>query len=422
VWVALLSGTVALMALVRELVVAYYLGAGTYLDAYLLALALPLLLGALFANVFSALVTGRYLGLKTSGAFGEANAFYMSTLLLFFAISLFATLACILVADLLPWAEFLLKRPLREEKLVLTQNALRLLSPVVALTFLAYSLTNYLNLNGRLTEAAITPILVPLMTALACWWGGPATNTTVLALGTLVGFTLQVSLLGIVCHRAGLLFQPAPLEKFNLLSISIIFVLFANFVSASLPFIEQASAARFGEGGVSALYFGTRLGGALVGIALVALGALLTHGLSRAAAEGSNLRRVTFTLQKMVWVGFGLLAIVLAVLSEQVISLFFERGSFDRQAVQLAGNVFRWNALVMPLILVSTLQIRTLVALQDTKAVAYLGLLVFAVVVAGNTWWVPAQGLAGIAQVTFIAQGVGVLAGARLLKLRHPAG
>lgn len=326
-----------LTALVREMVIARQFGTSAVMDAYLVAFTLPSVLFYLFTGALSTVVVPIYSEYAAAGrereAWGLFGTFFNLLLLLLGA----ATALGLLFA---PWLVKLLAPDLPGDTLSLATSLTRWMFPFLIFSGLAALFSGLLNarnvfavtaLNGPLSNLAV----IIAVLALSSYWGIYGMALGVLA-GGVAGAVVQLPAL----RRVGFSFRPGV--AFNHPDLKRIFKLVLPItigfsISETYILIDRYLASGLAVGSISALNYANRLIQMPLGLFVTAVGTAIFPALTRRAAE-KDLRGlgegVLRSLRLVVLVCLPS-AVLLLVLREPLVTLFFKRGAFDDRAAAM---------------------------------------------------------------------------------------
>lgn len=328
-----------LTALVREIVIAGQYGATAAMDAYLVAYSLPSVLFYLFTGALATVVVPVYSEYAAKGrereAWGLFGTFFHVLLLLLVLVTALGLL-------LAPWLVRLLAPGFPADTLHLAVSLTRWMFPLLifsGLTALFSGLLNAKNifaitaLNGPLSNVAVIIAII----ALGSQWGIYGMALGVLA-GGVAGALVQLPAL----RRTGFTFRPGvainhpDLKKIFKLIIPITI---GFSISETYILIDRFLASGLAEGSIAALNYANRLIQMPLGLFVTAVGTAVFPALTRRAADqdwrglGEGVLR-SLRLVVLVCVPA---AVVLLVLREPLITLFFQRGAFDARAAGMTS-------------------------------------------------------------------------------------
>ncbi len=346
------------LGLVRDLLIAAALGAGPLADAFFLALRLPNLFRALFAEgAFSAAFVPVFAarlereGPDAARAFGAAVASVLLVVLVPFTL-LAEWLMPTVVAVLAPGF------PETGERFQAALSLARVTFPYLALITMTAFFAAVLNAVFRFAAAAAAPLLLNLaligaLLFAAGWFETPA---HALAWGVLVGGVAQLALVALDCWRAGLPILPGrprltpDLRKFGRLMVPgvigsgvtqfnvMVGTMFASVVPGAVSWLNYAH---------HLVHLPIAVVGIAVRTALLPALARRLHGSGAATGRREQQQASAIALGLSVPAAVGLWAV-----AELAIEVLFERGSFtseDTAATAAALKAYAWGVPAMVL-------------------------------------------------------------------------
>jgi putative peptidoglycan lipid II flippase len=295
-------------------------------------------------------------------------------------------------------------------KLELTLTLFYPLAGVIVASGLSAMLAAVLTAHERFAAAAIAPIAIPLGTLAVFAVFGPHYGAWALAAGTLAGFVAELAIVGTATWQAGLLARPrlGPIdEQLAHLGRQYWPVALGGLLMSSSLVVDQSMAASLGSGEVSVLSYGGKVVAVVLSAAAVSLSTVLFPRFSRLIAAGQfDELRATIRLYA---VGIAVASIpalvVLALVSEPLVRVLFERGAFTAQTTAAVVGVQLWLLPQIPFYVAAMLGTRLLSALDCNQIVLRIGALNLAVNVTGNyllTRWFGVQGIAMATSLMYV--------------------
>lgn len=387
-----------IVGMVREILMARYLGAGFAADAFLVAFRLPNLFRSLFAEgAFSAAfvpLVSQQLGKDGKGA-GVQSAVRLTeqALAVLFPVLLVFTIVIMVAAEPVVWAMTGGFEDRSPEKLALTVQLTRLAFPYLMLISLASLLGGLLNAMGRFWVYAAAPILLNItfiIGFLVFRADDPVQTATTQAAAIAIAGILQFLWLCWDCWRIGVLPRLTlphwtPEVKTLLKRIGPA-AIGAGATQINLLVSTMIAARNLPQGSVSYLYYADRLNqlalgmiGVGMGVALLpAMGRLIGAGNNEAAIHQQN-RGIEFVLL------FGLPAsVALIVSADPIVAALFQQGEFtraDRIACAAALRAFSSGLVAYMLVKVLTPGFH---ARGDTRTPMHIALAAIGVNLIGN--------------------------------------
>jgi len=165
----------------------------------------------------------------------------------------------------------------------------------------------------------------------------------------------------------------ADYKALFLIMLPAIFTLYIDQVNSVLSIFF---AAKIGDGYVTIMNYGNKLNGVFLSVFLVILTTIIYPKLSEKVSKGDQAGLVGVLSGYInIFIIFGVpVAVVMSGFSEELVSVIFERGAFDHQAVLNVSEVF--GVLIFGLVLnvIRDLLNRVLFAYKKTSVVLYLSL------------------------------------------------
>lgn len=402
-WTGVAAGMVRGVALLKELAVASRFGTGDSLDAFLLAISVPLFVsGALRAAVQSSLAP-RLIAERRRLGEGPPDRYLASALGRHVVLCAGAAVALAALGGPLTG---LVASGFPAEKREIVERVFLLLCPLVLLDGVATVWTTALQAEGRVFAATIGLAGSPVVTLAAVLALGGASPLP-LVVGAVAGPVAEALWAGSLLAAKGYApWRPAapfsagsraPMAGFARL-------LLASAVVSLNPIVDNAMVAYVGAGSVAALGYGLRLPAGVLGLVAVALGTPALPRYSSYVVDGDarGLRRAFTRDASFAAIVGTAIAAVIALLSTPLTRWIFQRGAFSPDDTAVVAFIQACSATQIPSYLVGILAARALnAARRDWEIVAISGGGVI-VNVAGNLLLAPLLGAAGIALSTGI--------------------
>lgn len=363
------------LGFIRDVMIAHVLGAGMISDAFFIAFKFPNLFRRLFGEgalnaAFVPLYSKR---LESSGkaearAFGGAVASILASAMLVLGL---------IALGAMPWLMSVIAPGFTDdpEKFALTVELARIAFPYLLFMTLSALLAGMLNASGRFAMAAAAPILLNVVLIGAMT--GVHLNMVelpghALAHGVVIAGALQFAALAFACHKARILpHLPRPRVTPDVKRVLVLMgpgVLGAGVVQINVM-IGDILASFLAEGSVSYLYYADRVNQLPLGVIGVAVGIALLPLLSRQleageteAASDSMNRALEFSLLLTLPA-----AVAFAVMPGPIVSVLFQRGAFDMEAVSATAGALGAFAFGLPAFVLVKALTPGFFAREDTK-------------------------------------------------------
>ncbi len=343
------------LGLAREQIFAALFGGGRIMDAFTIAFRIPNLLRDLFAEgaLSTAFVTTFS---KTVATDGEAAAWRLANKVATLA-TVFLSAVTVLGIAFAPWLVAVLAPGFEGEKAALTVTLTRVMYPFILLVSLAALVMGMLNARNVFGVPAMASSFFNLGSIVAGvilgYWLDPhfgARAILGLAIGTLIGGTLQLSVQLPALARLGYRFHPDFHWRDPGVG-SILRLMGPSVIAASTTqvnvLINSVFASELGDGPTFWLTVAFRLMQLPLGIFGVALGTVALPLLSRMAATGQRgaFRSELARGMRLAFLMTIPASIGLIVLAEPIISVLYQHGRFGAHETAESAGALRFYAL-----------------------------------------------------------------------------
>jgi putative peptidoglycan lipid II flippase len=420
---AMLGGMVVLVklvAFVKDWLVAQRFGASDELDAFLVALVIPSYAVVVLAQSFGMAFMPTYIRVAHRDGAHAAKHLATSALVSGTAVLIATTLALAVAARyLMPW----IGTGFDASKLALAASLFFVLAGVLIASGASTILAAVLNADERFAVASLAPLAVPSVTVLVFWFGQDRYGIYALATGTLCGFICETLILSVATMCRGLLAWPHGGgfdANLRFVGRQYVPVAIGSLLMSSSLVIDQAMAASLGSGSVSILNYGNKIVALVLGVVAVSLSTVLLPRFSRLITEGrlSELAHTIRTFSTLIVVFSLPVIILLAVLSEPLVRLVFERGAFTSETTAAVSEVQRWLLPQIPFYVLVMVGYRLLSALDGNALLLRIGALNLCMNVGGNLVFMHWFGVKGIAMSTSLVYVVATLATFSAIKIK----
>lgn len=410
--------------LMREMMIAHFMGAGAIADAFFVAFRFPNLFRSLFAEgAFNAAFVPLFTGKLAEGE-AQARSFAEQALAVM-ALTLGIFVALVELA--MPWAVYALAPGFSDVagKLQLATEFSRICFPYLLFISLTSLQAGVLNSLGRFAAAAGTPVLLNLVAMAGLWALNPYTQTPghALAWGTFAAGVAQFSWLVFSVRKAGMplrVVRPRLSPEVKLLGRRIVPGAIGAGVYQVNLVINTMIASTVANGAVSYLNYADRVNQLPLGVVGIAIGTALLPLLSRqlkagefeAARESQN-RAMEFALLMTLPA-----AAALMVLAEPVIRVLFQRGSFGAAETAATADALVAFAIGLPAYVLVKVLAPAFFAREDTRTPVKVAGATMALNVALNLALIGPLAHVGMALSTALAAWFNVVALAVILARR----
>ena len=400
-WLSVLAAIAAAAAFIREVVQAGTFGGGATVDAYLVAVSIPFLIGTSVVSTLEAAFVPIYLAGRKDGGHRAAEFARATHGWLLAGAAALTILFLLAVPVLVPW-----QAPGfgSDQRALAAQFAFWISPSIVFLTLYGFG-RSVLNAEQRFTWPALAPAtgavtMILVMVVGRRWLGVAALAAGYSAASAATWLTVYVPL--VIARLPGGVSGHWRNADARSLAASAGLLLCGVMAMSALPVVDRLMASRFPAGAISSLAYADRvvqIPMTLIATAVVTavFPVMSTHAATR------DLPRMRGTIGVSVRLLASLLvpvAVLLVVSGADVVHLAFERGAF--QAAQAEMTTVAVRGLALGLVFVGVLQVlpRAFNAMQLAFWVALWGALNLAFKIAFNWVLVPLLGFAGFAIAT----------------------
>jgi putative peptidoglycan lipid II flippase len=411
---------------IRDVVIAWFFGAGLSSDAFFVAFRIPNLLRRLFAEG-SLSVAFIPIFTETLTSQGKDEAFEMARS----AVRLLSILLVVVAVTGIILSPLIIRIiapgfTAVPEKLSVTIFLTRLMFPYIFFIGMVALSMGILNVLGHFAAPALAPVFLNISIIGSVFLISPHMKEPItgLAIGVVIGGILQLGFQvpflikkGFYFWQKAKIFHPG-LKKIGRLMVPTIFgaavyqinILVGTLLASLLP-----------EGSVSYLYYADRLVQFPLGIFAIATATAVLPSISRQASK-KDLEAVRDTFayaMKLVFFITVPAMVGLIVLREPIVALLFKRGAFDAKTTHLTAYALLYYSVGLWAFSAVRIVVSTFYALQDTKTPVRMAVIsVCANIILGIVLMGP-MGHGGLALATSLASmlNLGLLVRALRTKL-----
>ncbi|MBN3907570.1 MAG: polysaccharide biosynthesis C-terminal domain-containing protein [Nostoc sp. NMS1] len=349
--VAFGTALVKVVAVVREIVIAWKFGTGDELDAFLIALLVPEFIINVVAGSFNAALIPTYIRVREEeGAKAAQRLFSGATV---WSLGLLGITTILIVASAPLYLPHLASG-FSAEKVNLTFKLLCVISPIVMLTGIVTIWSAVLNAGERFALTALSPIMTPVITIVLLFLGGKFWGVFALAVGLVGGAVLEITLLGIALRRQRVSLLPRWYgfdDNLRQVANQYAPMIAGGFLMCSTGIVDQAMAATLLPGSVAALNYGNRLSAFPITLMTQALSTAVIPYFSTMVAREDwvGVRHTLKHYMKSIFAVTLPISLLIILFSGTIVQILFQRGLFTANDTQLVANIQAFNALQIPL-------------------------------------------------------------------------
>jgi putative peptidoglycan lipid II flippase len=390
-----------ILALGKEVLTAQRFGVSASLDVFNLAYSFPGII-VLFSSVLGAALVPLYLEWRNrSSQEADSHATWLIyiTALLFTGLTLICFVFTPEIIKLIgygfqPW----------EKQLAVTME--RLLILLIIIDGAGILLRGILHARKLFFHLYVAPIFVNI-TIIFMLFFDMGLDIYALVWGFLIGTLMKTVYMGIALYQKGFQYGiPMPFDRQKMKTFFLLAVpMLGNaLIANSNLMVDQVMATQLPEGSVSTLRYAMRINDFPVQVVITAISMAIFPFISEEAAAGNqeNLRGIF--KYALIFVGFITIPITCLVVlfSEDLIVLLLKRGAFDMEAARQTAQTLVCYSLGLFFYAYAFVNGSFFAALQNTKALFYMGIASLLLNVFFNFVFMHLIGVKGIALSTSV--------------------
>lgn len=359
--------------MVNQVFVTARFGQGAQMDAYFVAITIPILLAQLLTSDLEASVIPGYVHVRTHER-DQASILFSSLLnILVLGIGLLTVLMLVFRNQLI----FISAPALDPTRHQLAVNLTPFIFPVLLIMVVNSFLECLLNSEGQFGWPAYAGLLVPLTTVILVIFGGKILGVLVLCIGTLLGQCLQFCVILMRIRRSRLVYRPViNLRSAGLAAIGIAALpaLFGTLISQAAPLVDMMFASSLPAGNISALNNALKLVSVPVGVIFAATGRAALPYLARQAGM-NDMKAFKATLRLYLWavvIVSLVLSALMILLAHPIVRILFQHGAFSAADTDLTATILIGFMIGLSPMAFGFIVSRAFSALRKTRLLMYV--------------------------------------------------
>jgi putative peptidoglycan lipid II flippase len=363
---------VKVIAVVKELVVAFQFGTADELDAFLIALIIPSIIVNIIADSFNSALIPTYIKVREQDGKAAAQRLFAGATVWSACLLLLTTFLLIALAPVyLPYVT----GGFSAQKLALTYQLLWMISPMILITGINVVWGATLNAGERFALVALAPILTPAVTMLLLVtvkpWG-----IFNLPIGMVLGQFLEMIIVGTSLQKQGISLRPQWHgfdDQLKQVASQYLPMMGASLFMCSSGLVDRAMAAMLPAGSIAALGYGEKIITLPIVIASTALSTAVIPYCSKMFAQNDwqGLQRSLKSYLGLIFAATVPLAGLIILFSEQIVRVLLQRGSFTAENTHLVAQIQACFALQIPFYIGCILVVRLSSAMQMGKIIMW---------------------------------------------------
>lgn len=402
-WIMLISLITKGIGFLRELVLAYYYGTTSVTDAYLMAVYIPSVFWGWLTTISICYMPILAETKEREGDF-EADK-YTSLLLL---TSVFISLVCVLLGLL--FSKQIVNTTVRGfsvQAKQLTENFYKITIWLIVLNTPIQILISYLNYKEKQVAAIVSTLFLSSTQMLFIVLGGQFQISVFLPVGILFSYILQMLTLVISCKMTSMNFR-VDMGNFDRVKMTFVLTVPAFITSLSSEinsFVDKVLASSLPIGSVSSLNYAHIIHDFMNIVFSSSITYIVFPQIARYVSlkQDKGVKRIVQRGIIYIFILFIPISTGAILLSKQIVTLVFKRGSFDVLAVEKTYRNFIAYSVGLTAIVLNGFLGKVFIAIKNTKVNMQMGLITIASNIVLNLLLVHILGTIGLALATSLS-------------------
>ena len=389
-----------ILAIGKEMLTAHRFGVSPALDVFNVSYSFPTIIVMLFSATLAPAFVPLYLEWRNrspQAADSQANWLIYLTVLLFAALTLIGVTFTPAVIQVIGYGF----RPEVKQLAVVMERLLILLIFVDGAGIL---FRGVLHARKMFFHLYFAPIFVNLTIIFFLFYDG-GLDIYVLVWGCLVGTLIKTLYMGIALYREGFQYgTPLPLDRHKMKAFWLLAIpMLGNaLIANSNLMVDQVMATQLPAGSVSTLRYAFRINDFPIQVVIAAISIAIFPFISEEAAAGNQENLKGIFKYALIFLGFLTIPItcLMVLFSEDLVIILLKRGAFDMEAAKQTAQTLVCYSLGLFFYAYTFVNGSFFAALQNTKALFYMGIVSIFLNVFFNFLFMQLIGVRGIALST----------------------
>lgn len=386
----------------REIVLAYFFGTSYVVDAYLMAVSIPLILFGWLTSI-SVSFTPIYTATREKKGMEKSTQLTNNILSLIISIAIL----CILVGlifnkQIVSFTAVGFKGEVFE----LTSQYLNISLWIILFLAPVQILIAYLNCNDGFIQSSLANLVVSSTQLLIIAISG-LVDKRLLIYGVLISYILHFIVVYIFSRKKNyrLMFELSFTPEIKQIFIIVVPIFISSMIGQISYFIDKAFASSLSEGSIAALNYGTILKDFILTTFSIAITTMIYPMLAQAVAEKNmeKLKDILFKGVNIIIILFIPVTLGSIILAKPAISFVFERGEFGSASTIMTTSAFIMYIIGMLAFALRDVIIKVFYSMQDTKPMLYISAVALFIDIVLNYLLIKPMGHAGLALGTSIS-------------------
>lgn len=394
------------LGFVKQAVIAWAFGSNALTDIYFAADGYTSMFGQVMSQSVGPTVLTQYVKLSEEGKQEEAKRLVRNSYLFFSVLSVSLIIISIIFSRQICNLIGISYSPEQKEEL---RFFLITLCPVILFTAMIGVSSGYLSSHNRFLPGRLTSLFFSVCIIVSIILFKDALGLRALLYGFLLGYILHMLLmLGLVVPKVGIGFgNPfksadfrSMIKRFVPLVVGVSVVDFGHLV-------DKVVASSLESGSVSALHYGQVISSDIVNaVFITSVGVVLLTSITRSVASNTETSKLISQIKTimctMTFIS-GCLSVLYFVEGQDLIKMFFERGSFDSRNTVMVASVASFYAIGFVFMANREVLIKTHYAFHDTVSPMINSIVGVIVNLIGSIALSKFMGIAGVALATSLS-------------------
>lgn len=397
-----------ILGLFRDVLIASTFGAGATSDAFFLANTVIMLIVSLIMQAINtttipslSLVEHKY-GITRKNELAN-NLLHIMILLSITLVVLSTFFSPILVKIIAPGFQ--------QDQYTLAIRLTQIGLPAIILMSISGIFRSYLHSEKKFTESALSDLFINVIGIITLLFIANYLGIEVLMISFLVALILQIcmQLYGIrktaFSYSFIINFKDKEVRKIAYLTIPVFFSVGIGNIN---KMIDNAMASTLAQGSISALTYASKINNLVLGVLITSIITVIFPYFTKAVAKEdyNELSKLFAQGMNVILIITLPISIVIIIFAEPIITLLFQRGSFDSIATKVTSEALAFYSVSLIGMSCRLLLIKIYYALQDTKTPLVNGLIAVIVNIVLNIILIGPMEHKGLALATSIASTV----------------
>jgi len=371
--VASLTLFVKCLGFLKESVVASEFGLSQQLDTFYIAMLIPGFITTVFLGSFKTVFIPNYISEMRTG--NNMGSFQSVGFLVVLGVSTLFLLFAVLITDVYVENFF---AGHTEQYYHQVKMQFYIIAPCIIIWGLSSLVSGLLNINNEFKYSSLNTIFTPLVIIVCVLYFSSIFGSVLLAVGTLIGSTLNFLFLVFIAFKRKVIFFSKP--DFKNPNAQIMFSqvpakVSSGFLTGLTSVTDQFFAAQLAIGSIAALNYGQKMPAFITGLLIMTIGSvLLPHFSKKVVANREKAFEELYKLLKTLFIASCGIALVAILMSDYLVQLFFERNEFTSEDTKIVSSIQKITLLYAPFAICGMVLVNFLTSINKNAFMAWIAL------------------------------------------------